>query len=38
MGLFGHRGSARQAAIGVELDAHAALVSQAENSESGSKV
>jgi hypothetical protein len=32
-GLFGHRGPARQAAIGVELDAHAALVAQAENSE-----
>ncbi|MCA1707897.1 MAG: hypothetical protein LC808_33325 [Actinobacteria bacterium] len=30
-GLFGHRGPAGQAAIGVELDAHAALVSQAAN-------
>jgi hypothetical protein len=30
-GLFGHRGPARQAAIGVELDTHAALVSQADN-------
>jgi hypothetical protein len=28
-GLFGHRGPARQAAIGVELDGHAALVAQA---------
>lgn len=31
VGLFGRRGPARQAAIGVELDAHAALVSQADN-------
>ena len=31
VGLFGRRGLARQAAIGVELDAHAALVSQADN-------
>lgn len=33
VGLFGRRGPARQAAIGVELDAHAALVSQADNSD-----
>jgi hypothetical protein len=31
VGLFGCRGPARQAAIGAELDAHAALISQAEN-------
>ncbi len=31
VGLFGCRGPARQAALGVELDAHAALISQAEN-------
>jgi hypothetical protein len=31
VGLFGRRGPARQAAIGVELDAHAVLVSQADN-------
>ncbi len=31
VGLFGRRGPARQAAIGVELDAHAALVTQADN-------
>lgn len=33
VGLFGLRGPAHQAAIGVELDAHAALVSQAEDSD-----
>jgi mRNA degradation ribonuclease J1/J2 len=33
VGLFGCRGPARQAAIGVELDAHAARISQAENSD-----
>ena len=31
VGLFGCRGPARQAAIGVELDAHAALVSRTGN-------